>query len=1075
MARAFTLTAGIGFLISNVAPLLVQAQGYVLFSTRVSGIVVGHVYGFEAPNVYKTGNTANETPSGTQTYAGALLTGAGFSAQLFATNGVALEAALVLVPGSTTTFRTGATLGGTPAPLALAVPSVPVGGSGTFQVRAWDNAGGTITSYNNAVIRGKSDVFTVTDMGDNVSILPANMENFRSFCLSSNLTYPIISAHPQSQTVVVASNATFSVAAVGLAPLHYQWRKNASPLSGATASVLTLNSVTVSDAGNYDVVVTNDYGSVTSSNAVLQVLPPSAPSISVNGRLAVDPVMVGSSGLISMSGGFPGGLVFYTLDGSDPSVASIFYAEPFTLTNSATIKAMSLSADFSQTAFAPAISLVVLPVYGLQVTVSGSGSVSLNPATGPYLSNSVVTLTAVAATNSIFDHWGGDLSGSVNPATLTMNGPRSVLAVFGPATYPLTIGTPGGGTVTANGQTISSNTYYATGSAVSLEGLASSGWSFLRWQGTTNSAVNPFNISMNQTQNVQAIFGTVVSSNIAGSGSIVMSATNPVPYGTVLTNTAVPAPGYFFLAWSGAVSGTNNPTSFVVTNATPAVGAFFSPTSTLSILKQPTNVVVVLGNSASFNVGATGTAPLTYQWRKAGTNINGATGTNYTIASTVTSDAGNYDVLVMNGVGSSLTSAVATLTLLLPPAIAQQPQSRLVVLGSNTTFSVVATGTPVLSYQWRKNGQIIGGAIATNYGISSVSTNDAGGYDVVVSNPYGAATSGVAVLTVVFPPSITTQPTNQTVASGSVLTLRVVAVGTEPLNYQWHHNGTNVTGETNSTFTRNPALTNDAGLYSAVVSNAYGVLTSQVATVTVYVPVLFTLHPASQVAPLRGTAVFDSLAYAFPAPYYQWQFNGEFIPEANGRSLVLTNIGTDQLGDYSVIAWNPYSIATSSVARLFMSPSIRGPFVGTTAVWGKGAILSVSAVGSGEISYQWFKDGVAIARGTNDTLSFPSVQLSDGGLYSVVVTSAFGSVTNAPALLVVNPAGISIGLYAGITIDGVAGYTYGIQYSTDLTDTNSWITLTNLTLTQPVEIWVDTTVTVNGGGAGRRFYRVVAP
>ena len=100
------------------------------------------------------------------------------------------------------------------------------------------------------------------------------------------------------------------------------------------------------------------------------------------------------------------------------------------------------------------------------------------------------------------------------------------------------------------------------------------------------------------------------------------------------------------------------------------------------------------------------------------------------------------------------------------------------------------------------------------------------------------------------------------------------------------------------------------------------------------------------------------------------------------------------------------------------------------------------------------------------------MQISDGGLYSVVANSAYGSVTNTAAQLVVNSANISLGLYAGITIKGVVGCTYGIEYTTDLTDTNSWQSLTNVTLTQPVELWVDRSVNVQTTQS--RFYRVTS-
>ena len=88
----------------------------------------------------------------------------------------------------------------------------------------------------------------------------------------------------------------------------------------------------------------------------------------------------------------------------------------------------------------------------------------------------------------------------------------------------------------------------------------------------------------------------------------------------------------------------------------------------------------------------------------------------------------------------------------------------------------------------------------------------------------------------------------------------------------------------------------------------------------------------------------------------------------------------------------------------------------------------------------------------------------------MVISSPYGSVTNTPAQLVVNPANITLELYAGIVIEGVPGYTYGIEYTTDLTDTHSWQSITNVTLTQPIEKWADTSVNVLS--SPKRFYRV---
>jgi hypothetical protein len=158
---------------------------------------------------------------------------------------------------------------------------------------------------------------------------------------------------------------------------------------------------------------------------------------------------------------------------------------------------------------------------------------------------------------------------------------------------------------------------------------------------------------------------------------------------------------------------------------------------------------VTQGAAASFTVVASGTATLSYQWRKGGTAISGATATTYTIPATTASDAGSYDVVVSNSAGS-VTSSAATLTIsgiAGSPAITTQPVSQSAAAGSSVSYTVVATGNS-LSYQWRKDGIAIAGATASTYTISSVAATDAASYDVIVSNSVASVTSSVATLTV---------------------------------------------------------------------------------------------------------------------------------------------------------------------------------------------------------------------------------------------------------------------------------------------------------------------------------------
>jgi photosystem II stability/assembly factor-like uncharacterized protein len=171
-----------------------------------------------------------------------------------------------------------------------------------------------------------------------------------------------------------------------------------------------------------------------------------------------------------------------------------------------------------------------------------------------------------------------------------------------------------------------------------------------------------------------------------------------------------------------------------------------------AITAQPASQTVAAGATASFSVTATGTAPLSYQWRRNGAAISGATASTYTTPATTVADNGAvFSVVVSNSAGSA-TSADATLTVTsapTAPSITTQPASVTVTEPATASFSVAASGTAQLSYQWRRNGTAIAGATAASYTTPATSTADNGAvFSVVVSNSAGSATSGNATLTV---------------------------------------------------------------------------------------------------------------------------------------------------------------------------------------------------------------------------------------------------------------------------------------------------------------------------------------
>jgi hypothetical protein len=260
-----------------------------------------------------------------------------------------------------------------------------------------------------------------------------------------------------------------------------------------------------------------------------------------------------------------------------------------------------------------------------------------------------------------------------------------------------------------------------------------------------------------------------------------------------------------------------------------------------TISLQPAGQTVTAGQSATFNVMASGTAPMSYQWRKNAANISGATAASYTTpATTLADNAAKFDVVVSNSAGS-MTSAQATLTVNaapVGPSITMQPANQTVTAGQTATFSVVATGTASLSYQWRKNSANISGATSASYNTpATTSADNAAKFDVVVSNSVSSVTSTQATLTVnaaPVAPTITTQPADKTVTAGQTATFSVVAAGTAPLSYQWQKNAADITGATAASYTTPVTITADSGeLFRVVVSNSAGNITSNTATLTV--------------------------------------------------------------------------------------------------------------------------------------------------------------------------------------------------------------------------------------------------
>ncbi len=737
--------------------------------------------------------------------------------------------------------------------------ATPVNG-GTTPAYQWRLNGSSVgsggTTYTNSTLAN----------GDQVSVVLTSSLRCTSgnpatsnILTTSLLSPPAISVQPASLTQCAGTNATFTVTATG-AGLTYQWRKNGVNISGATNASYTINNIATTDAANYTVVITGTCGTVTSNAATLTV-----------------------------------------------NTAPVITAQPVSLT-----QCTGTNATFSVTATGAGLTYQWRKG-GVNIGGATSASYTINNIAAGDAGSYTVVITGTCGTVTS------------NAATLTVNTAPAITAQ--PVSLTQCTGTNATFSVTATGAGL---TYQWRKGGVNIAGATSASY-------------------------------TINNINIGHAGS----------YDVVITGTC------------GAVTST---AATLTVNTAPA------------ITTQPVNLIQCAGTNATFTVVATGTG-LTYQWRKGGVNIAGATNASYTINNIAAGDAGSYDV-VITGTCGAVTSTAATLTVNLPPAITTQPVNIIQCAGTNATFTVVATGAG-LTYQWRKGGVNIAGATSASYTINNINIGHAGSYDVVITGTCGTVTSNAATLTVNTPPAITTQPVSLTQCAGTNATFSVTATGTG-LTYQWRKGGVNIGGATGASYTINNIAAGDAGSYTVVITGTCGTVTSNAATLTVNTPPAITAQPVS-LTQCAGTNATFSVTATGTGLTYQWRKGGVNIGGATSASYTINNIGAGDAGSYDVVITGTCGTVTSNAATLTVNtaPAITAQPVSLIQCAGTNATFSVTATGTG-LTYQWRKGGVNIGGATGASYTINNIAAGDAGSYTVVITGTCGTVTSNAATLTVN-------------------------------------------------------------------------
>ncbi len=367
------------------------------------------------------------------------------------------------------------------------------------------------------------------------------------------------------------------------------------------------------------------------------------------------------------------------------------------------------------------------------------------------------------------------------------------------------------------------------------------------------------------------------------------------------------------------------------------------------------------------------------------------------------------------GIGTFLSTTgfmISTGTPTSAPIFTLQPVSQNLTAGASVTLTATATGNPVPTFQWRKNGVNIGGANSGSFTINNLLLTDAGSYTVVATNSAGSTTSNVAVITVsegTNPPIISNQsPTRNVKIVGQSLNLDVTVIVTGSPSYQWFRDGRPIAGATQSSYSKAKVSPRDNGWYQVAVTNAYGTTRSAPMFVAVapaqvqarswgYHSEAELKVPAGLVNPVSVSAgTFHMLALQSNGQVVAWGDNvlGQSTVPSDLANVVAVSAGYRHSlalrSDGTVVAWGDYSRGQSSIpAGLTGVVAISAGYRHSLALRSNGTVVAWGDNAYGQIDVPTNLTGVvAIATGSRFSLALKS----DGTVLSWGETALAGMV-----------------------------------------------------------------------------------
>lgn len=638
-----------------------------------------------------------------------------------------------------------------PAPIITNQPQSLIVNSGvpvTFSV----GANGTDPkfyqwSFNGVPLAGETNTILSIDSAaySDEGLYSVIVTNRYGRAVSSNadltvLTPPSFAQQPVSEGIGMSASTNFSALAIGSLPISYQWYFNGSPLAegghdwGVASNSLTIVSTLPEDAGEYFLVASNAYGSITSSVVHLSVQMPTA-LLNVDFGSSTQNVKAGWAAVGQTAADFWSfynetntGLTNLMLAQQIPTEAQVTMAGPRGVwTNS---NPDPMFGNFLYQNGFPGT---------LQVTILGLPKGNLDLLFYSYLPGG----TGFELFVDGVDKGGKGYEVPISPEMLDVNSTNWIEGVHYAAFRNVTINT-------------NSNVRVVVGG--SPGGIAIAGMQIcpalaqpqvpIYWIQPKGGVYPPgsklvFSTMLTGQLPIQYQWyrdGVSLSDDvqITGANSNVL---------TIVSSSANDTGNYSLMCTNPAGSSTS---------VVARVFVGLPP----SIVIQPHSQTNLVGSNVTFTVAVSGSPPFNYQWRRNGANLSDTNRISGSLTDTLiltnlqTIDAGQYSVMVTNE-AASITSSGANLTVWAPPSITQQPMGKIVLGGSSLTFIGNATGTIPLRYQWLKNESPISAAVNRTFSLSNVRRSNSGAYSFVVTNVAGAVTSATANLVVHVPQRLT--------------------------------------------------------------------------------------------------------------------------------------------------------------------------------------------------------------------------------------------------------------------------------------------------------------------------------